>query len=100
MRNVFLKSLLFSFTLTNLSFLVKRTVTCDGGSLFVVSFSPNCIPGKVAYFLRGWPIEFFWSNKTGFVLVWYLADMLVYFLAGLLAFSIVIPQLTKLLLKK
>ena len=100
MQSILVKSLLFSFTLTNLSFLIKRPVICEGGSLFVTSISPSCVGGTITYFLRGWPIEFFWSNKTGFVLEWYLADMLLYLILGLFIFSLIIPIFNKLVLKK
>ncbi len=100
MKKAIFKSLFFSFILTNLSFLVKKPVICDSGSLFVVSFAPDCVSEKVAYFLRGWPVEFFWSNKTGFVLIWYLVDILIYLCVGLFIFSIVIPIFNKFLLKK
>lgn len=68
--------------------------------MFVINFSPECVPGKVNYVTRGWPIEFFWSNETQFILGWFLVDFMFYLLIGMFLFTILIPTIKKLLVQK
>ena len=80
---------MFAFILLNLSWFYAKSVTCSGGSLSVISFANGCQPGQIVYYVRGFPIEFFWSNNTGFVLFWYLIDYLIFFIFVQLLLTII-----------
>lgn len=86
LKKIILPAVLISFLLTSLSFLYVRSVVCDCGSLSVVSLC-DCTPGQIDYKTHGWPVEYYWSNETGFVLLWYLLDWAIYL-------AVVIPLLT------
>jgi hypothetical protein len=77
--------LIFSLLLTTISGFYKKDIICNGGSLLL---SNNCIPGEIDYSVRGWPIEYYWSNDTGFIVRWFLIDFFVYFVIILLTYLI------------
>ena len=78
MRRLLLNTAIFSFLFLNLTWLYSKNVICECSSFIL---SCDCQPGEIAYTTYGFPLEFFWSNQTGFILSWYLIDYLFFFVA-------------------
>ncbi len=82
-----LKIFLIALASTVATLLYKRNIYCTSDNLFTISHK-DCQSASIYYFLRGWPIEYYWSNHTGFVATWFLIDLLFFFVIFLILYSL------------
>ncbi len=90
MKRLFIYSIVLAFILLNLTWFYSVKRPCYSGSLSVIQFPTSCHPGQSYYTISGFPIEFYWSNSTGFIFIWYLIDYTLFLLISFLILNALI----------